>query len=211
MATSDSRPIQLPPVDADDLQALLRSRRSVKDYLDRTLPLHTAASVLAAMAGPGRSGRRVVASARSSYPLAVTLIAGRVDGLDTGAYRYRSAQHVLEPVHPGDHRRTLARATLDADWLAHCPMLLLVSADRRAARTQFADQPPEHGERFVWLEAGCMAQNAYLWAAENGLGTVLIAGLDDHRARDAVSGLVPAGHDLLSILPLGHPKDPSGR
>lgn len=205
MARPDSRAIRLPPVAADDLQALLRSRRSVKDYLDRALPLHTAASVLAAMAGPARSGRRVVASARSSYPLAVTLIAGRVDGLDAGAYRYRSAQHVLESVRPGDHRPGLATATLDAEWLANCPMVLLVSADMRAARTRFADQPPEHGERFVWLEAGCMAQNAYLWAARHGQGTVLIAGLDDRRAHDVAIDLLPADHTLLGMLPLGSP------
>jgi len=84
--------------------------------------------------------------------------------------------------------------------------MVLLSADLDAARERFPDQPPEHGERFVWLEAGHAAQNLYLWAAERGLGTVLLAGIDDDAAATTCTGLLPRGHRLLGILPLGHPR-----
>lgn len=175
----------------------------MKSYVERGLTGETLMSALGSVAGTTANGHRTAPSARESYPIAVTVVAARVDGVEAGGYRYDSGSHALEPVTSGDLRAKLASATLDAGWVTKCPALLLLSADLRAARTRFTDQPPEHGERFVWLEAGCMAQNAYLWAADQGLGTVLIAGLDEVRAEQVTSGLIPAGHDLLAILPLG--------
>lgn len=212
MTTPTSRTIELPPVHGDDqMQQLLRSRRSTKAYADDGLSMELAGSVLAAAAGPNQSGGRVVPSARASYPLAVTMVAGRVGGLDTGVYRYDGARHVLRQVLLGDQRRAVGGATLDAQWIADCPAVLLLSADLRSARTRFTDQPPEHGERFVWLEAGCAAQNVYLWAAQHGLGTVLIAGLDDGEMRVGTTEFVPAGHQVLAVIPLGHPAVPTAR
>ncbi|WP_325549816.1 SagB/ThcOx family dehydrogenase [Flexivirga sp.] len=205
MATPGTGSISLPAVDDGTLHALLRSRRSTKNFANRAVSLPELASLLTAAAGETGSGHRAIPSARASYPVSVTVIAGRVDGLDAGAYRYDPGTQHLVGVVPGDHRPSLAGVTLDADWMADCPLLLLLSADLRGARSRFTDQPPEHGERFVWLEAGCMAQNVYLWAGEHRLGAVLIAGLDDARACEATAGLLPHGHDLLGILPVGHP------
>lgn len=137
--------------------------------------------------------------------MGVTVVAGQVRGLPAAAYRYRGARHELTPVAPGDHREALAAATVDAHWLARCPVLVLLSADTTAADDHFRELGPAQGERFAWFEAGLIAQNLYLWAAAAGLGTVFIGGLDAPAVARAAHPLLPAGESVLGLLPLGRP------
>ena len=197
----------LPAIQHDDrLDRILLSRRSTKQFTDRPLSLADIAHALWTVAGTTMGGRRVGASARATYPVAATLIAGDIDGLAMGAYLYDPAEHTLAITRSGDQRQAVADASLDAgNWLPACSAAILLSADVAAARERFPDQPADHGERFVWIEVGLAAQNAYLWAAERGVGTVLLAGLDDERAVESCHGLIPDRHELLGILPLGEP------
>ncbi|GGD38524.1 nitroreductase [Microbacterium faecale] len=186
----------------DDVARVLRARRSTKTFSADPLDLTSISAVLFATGG-SVSGRRLIPSARATDPVHLTLVAGDVDGLATGVYLYVAESHALQMVSDADVRHWIAGATLDAPWVATCPGLILLSADLVAARRRFPDQPAEHGERFVWIETGHAAQNAYLTAANQGLGTVLIAGLDDDRAEETTSGVIPEGHRLLGVLPLG--------
>ena len=197
----------LPAIQHDDrLDHILLSRRSTKQFTDSPLSLAEIAHALWTVAGTTTAGHRVGASARATYPIATTLVAGEIDGLAMGAYLYHPVEHTLVITRSGDQRPAVAEASLDAaSWLPGCPAAILLSADVAAARERFPDQPAVHGERFVWIEVGLAAQNAYLWAAERGVGTVLLAGLDDERATGSCRGLIPHRHELLGILPLGEP------
>lgn len=144
------------------------------------------------------------------YPLTLTVVAGNVDGLAAGAYRYDAERHVLALVADGDHRDRVARTTLaDHDWLRHAAALLLLSGDMDTATRHFADQPPQgrRGRRYVWLEAGHASQNVYLQATESGLGAVLVAGFDDDRLLGLTPAVVPSGEHTLALLAVGHPAD----
>jgi len=192
------------------LPRLLHRRRSTRDLAAQALDLPDVAAALRAALGSTVEGRRAVPSARGAYPVTATLVAGDVTGLPPGAYRYDPLLHTLTAGASGDHRPTIAAVTLDArHWLPQCPALLLLSADLRGAAGHFADQPRDHVERFVWLEAGHVSQNVYLWAAENGLGTVLVAGFDDDRAHEA-GAVIPDQHRLLALMGLGVPAGPAG-
>lgn len=65
-----------------------------------------------------------------------------------------------------------------------------------------------HG-RFCWLEAGLLTQNIYLWAADNGLGTVFVGGLDPTKTQAVTASWLPSSHSVLGILPIGHPARPT--
>lgn len=197
----------LPPVDeTSPLRDLLLARRSTKHLKGTVLTLKEVSSLLWAVAGTTTGSRRVCPSARALYPLSTTLIAGQVEGLDQGAYHYVPAHHRLGLVRGGDHRRALAEATIDATtWLGEGPALLLLTADIAAAPGLHPDQPPEHGERFIWIETGHAAQNVYLWAAQHHLATALIAGFDDARMNHACRPFVAPSHRALAIMPVGHP------
>lgn len=94
--------------------------------------------------------------------------------------------------------------TLDAEWLTDCPAAIVLSADVAASRRRFAHQSSTHGERFIWIESGHAAHSVYLWAAQRGLGTCLIAGLADDVAARTAGEMIPTGHTVVGILPLGH-------
>lgn len=200
-----SETLALPSVqETSSLYSLLRDRRTTRNFEDAPLTKLETATALWTCAGT-TGQRRVRPSTRATYPLGETLVAGQVDGLAAGAYRYDPSHHALHPGSQGDPRETIVHATLDAaDWLAVCPALLLLSADLASARSRFPDQPPEHGQEFLWIEMGLAAQNVYLWAAEHKLGTALIAGLDDACAKSACQPLIPLGHQLLCVIGIGH-------
>ncbi|MER5225980.1 SagB/ThcOx family dehydrogenase [Streptomyces flaveus] len=201
-------PVQ--PATAGDLGSLLVRRRSTRSFGPR--PLSLAQLTLMAWAAHGRTadGHRTCPSAHALYPLTLTVVAGNVDGLAAGAYRYDAERHVLILVADGDHRDRVARTTLaDHDWLRHAAALLLLSGDMDTATRHFADQPPQgrRGRRYVWLEAGHASQNVYLQATESGLGAVLVAGFDDDRLLGLDPAVVPSGEHPLALLAVGHPAD----
>lgn len=195
------------------LGPLLMRRRSTRGFGSR--PLSLAQVALLAWAAQGRTtdGRRSCPSAHALYPLTLTIVAGEVEGLPAGTYRYDPEHDALTPVAEGDHRDRVAETTLaDRSWLRRSAALLLLSGDLEGAARHFADQPPtgRRGERYVWLEAGHASQNIYLQAAEADLGAVLVAGFDDDRLLGLTPAVVPPGHHPLGILGVGHPADRRG-
>ena len=194
----------LPPGDGTSLSPLLTERRSVKALTDEPLVLAEVASMLRHAAGVDGAGRPTYASARAQYLVSVTLVAGDVVGLRPGAYRYLGERHALRTRALGDLRAQVAAATVDARWLADVPALLVLSADLAAANDHFAELGLGQGDRFAWLEAGLITQNAYLWAAATGRGTGFIGGLDQ-AGRAGAAPVVPDGEQVLGLLPVGWP------
>lgn len=195
------------------LRLLLERRRSTREFAPQPLAVTHLADLVWAAQGRTVDGRRTAPSAHAMYPLVLTVIAGDVDGLPAGVHRYVPERHALAVVAAGDHREAVAGTTLvDRDWARRAPALLLLSGDMEQAEAHFAEQPPPgRGRRYVWLEAGHAAQNVYLWAAEAGLGALLIAGFDDDRLRALHPGpIVPPGHQPLALLAVGHPAEPAG-
>ncbi|WOC14089.1 SagB/ThcOx family dehydrogenase [Gordonia sp. MP11Mi] len=187
------------------LGALLDRRRSTKAY--RPTPIDSAAvhGLIATVEGAGRDGRRGYGSAHARYGVHVTVITRAVAGLTAAAYRYDRALDELVTVVDGDFLAAVAGATLDADWLAHCPAALVLSADIAAADDAFVDQGHHRGTRFCWIETGLIAQNVYLWAAENDFGTVLLGGLDDAAMAAAAVRLIPPEQTITAVMPIGVP------
>ncbi|WP_405748431.1 SagB/ThcOx family dehydrogenase [Streptomyces sp. NBC_01411] len=185
-------------------------RRSTRSFAARPLSIAQVALMVWAAQGQTTGERRSCPSAHALYPLTLTVVAGNVDGLAAGAYRYDAERDVLTLIADGDHRDRVAGTTLaDHAWLRQAAALLLLSGDLEAAAQHFADQPPvgRRGARYVWLEAGHAGQNIYLQAAEAGLGAVLVAGFDDDRLLGLTPAIVPSGQHPLALLGVGHPAD----
>ncbi|WP_221584879.1 SagB/ThcOx family dehydrogenase [Microbacterium sp. G2-8] len=201
--------IRLPDGPAASFAAAVAARRSTKTFRADPLPLDLLAAALRHAAS--RTEARPHASARARYLVGTTIIAGEVDGLTRGAYRYDAASHELAPTRSGDVRRSLADATIDAAWLARCPAIIALSADPARADAGFEELDRGQGERFAWFEAGMIAQTLHLWAADAGLGTAVIGGFDSAAMPQAADGLVPEGHRILALLPLGFAADKGQR
>lgn len=179
------------------LEAALAARRSRRSFGDGPLTLEAAAQLLWAAQGitDSRRGFRAAPSAGATFPLETYLVAGDVTGLEPGVYRYRPAEHALEPVRAGDIREALAAAAHGQTMVARAPATIAFAAVYR--RT--ADRYGARAERYVHMEIGHAGQNVYLQAEALGLGTVAVGAFRDEAAGEALGITAP----LRYLLPVG--------
>jgi SagB-type dehydrogenase family enzyme len=184
------------------LESALLGRRSVRSYRDAPLALAEIAQLLWAAQGttdPGR-GYRTAPSAGALYPLEVYLVAGKVEDLPAGIYRYNPATHSLTLVREGDQRGALFKAALSQSAVRDAPAVLAIAAVYERTTGKYG----ERGIRYAHMEAGHAAQNALLQAVALGLGAVVIGAFDDDGVRQA-AGMSTAEHPLY-VVPVGKPR-----
>lgn len=178
-------------------EALLR-RRSTRDFPDDPVSIADVSQLLWAAQGvTTAAGERTAPSAGATFPLEVYLVAGRVDDLEAGVYKYRPRTHRLEKVVGGDARAALAKAALGQDCVKRCAAAFVLASVYGRTTVEYG----ERGVRYVHMEAGHAGQNIHLQAAALGLGAVVVGAFDD----GDVAGLLGlAGKEQpLYIIPVG--------
>ena len=173
------------------LMAALALRRSSRDFAPDALPLPLLSDLLWAAYGINRAeGGRTAPSALNAQEVEVFV------ALPTGAYRYDAAAHRLDLVAASD----LRSVTGYQDFVDEAPLDLVYVADH--ARMGLV--PVAQRESFASAAAGAIAQNVYLFAASQGLATVIRAWIDRAAIADAL-GLTHDQQVLLSQT-VGYPK-----
>jgi len=186
--------ISLPPPEKHGglpLMEALARRHSSRDFARDALPLPLLSGLLWAAYGLNRTdGGRTAPSALNAQEIDVFV------ALPSGAYRYDAAAHELRLVAASD----LRRVTGYQDFVDEAPMDLVYVADH--ARMGLV--PVGQRESYASAAAGAIAQNVYLFAAGNGLATVIRAWIDRAAIADAL-GLTHDQQVLLSQT-VGYPK-----
>ena len=173
------------------LMELLARRCSSREFKPDALPLPLLSGMLWAAYGVNRdSGGRTAPSALNCQEVDIFV------ALPTAAYRYDAAGHALQLVAAGD----LRRVTGYQDFVDEAPLDLIFVADHR----RMGLVPVAARESFASVAAGAIAQNVYLFAAGNGLATVLRAWID----REAIADALGLEHDQQVLLSqtVGFPK-----
>lgn len=180
------------------VEAALKGRRSMRDYWEGAVDLREVSQLLWAAQGISRAGGyRTCPSAGALYPLELHVVAGRVDGLAAGIYRYGCANHELSVEAGGDVRPNLARAALGQSMISMAPVTIAISCIFDRSMHKYG----ERGVRYVFMEAGHAAQNIHLQAVSLNLGTVVIGAFRDDQVK-SVLGLQPDESPLL-LMPAG--------
>lgn len=173
------------------LMEALSKRRSSREFAPDTLPLPLLSGLLWAAYGVNRTdGGRTAPSALNAQEIDVFV------ALPSGAYRYDAAAHELHLVAASD----LRRVTGYQDFVDEAPLDLVYVADHTRMRLV----PVGQRESYASAAAGAIAQNVYLFAASNGLATVIRAWIDRAAIADAL-GLTHDQQVLLSQT-VGYPK-----
>jgi len=180
------------------VEETLLERRSIRNYKNEALTLAEMSQLLWAAQGithPG--GYRTVPSAGALYPLEVYVVAGNVEGLQAGIYKYRPQGHELKKVAEGDVRAELCAAAIDQECIEDGAAVLVFAAVYERTTRKYG----ERGVRYVHMEVGHAAQNVYLQAVSLGLGTVVVGAFDD----GGVERLLQMQDDerALCIMPVG--------
>ena len=176
-------------------------RRSTRHYKDESLTLQEVSQLLWAAGGKTIDGvtgaTRAYPSAGGIYPLEIYLVAGDVEGLKAGVYRYLWREHALHMVKEGDLRRSLMEAALGQGAIGDAPISLVFTAIYERTIRRYG----ERGRvRYVHIDMGGAGQNVYLQAEALGLGTVMIGAFHDDAAKEVLE--VKDG-ELLCIMPVG--------
>jgi nitroreductase len=140
------------------VEEALFKRRSIRDYKEGSLKLAEISQLLWAAQGiTDPRGLRTAPSAGALYPLEIYVIAGNVDGLLYGIYKYKPHKHELERI------------------VKNAAAVIVISAIYERTTVKYG----ERGIRYVHMEAGHAAQNVYLQTVSLNLGTLVIGAFND--------------------------------
>jgi SagB-type dehydrogenase family enzyme len=198
---SNARKILLPPpktLGRVSVEEVLQERRSVRDFSSPDLTLEEVGQLLWAAQGVTHpDGRRTAPSAGPLYPLELVLVAGEVEGLEPGAFRYASRDHTLGMLQPGDLRPALVRASLGQEWMRGSGAIFVFAGVYRRTAKRYG----ERAFRYVVMEVGHAVENLHLQAVALGLGATVVGAFQDEVVR-ALLGL-ESDEDPLAVVPVG--------
>lgn len=173
------------------LEQALRARHSTREFRADRLPLSLLSTLLWAAFGVNRAqGGRTAPSAHDWREIDVHAV------LAEGAYRYDAPAHRLVLVSALDLRAD----TGVQDFVAGAPLNLVYVADFARMSGARADER----EFLAGCDAGCIAQNVYLYCASAGLAAVLRAAVDGP-AMARLLGL-PDGQFVTFAQSVGYPR-----
>ncbi|MGH8813780.1 MAG: nitroreductase family protein [Advenella sp.] len=189
----------------DLLYSLISHRRSVRQFTDAPIDEHALMRILTCAQGINSSdGKRGAPSAHALYPLALTVLLRRVQGVEAGSYSFDPQRNRLDRLAHAPVSGSLLPVSLADDvWLETAPVVIVISADYDLAMHHFANQQSDglRGARYVDVETGAVAQNLYLAAQMENLGGVLVMGIDDEALARQLT--LPAAHKPVALFCLG--------
>jgi SagB-type dehydrogenase family enzyme len=191
-----------PRFDSDcSVESALRQRRSIREYRDEPLALEEVSQLLWSAQGiSDPKGLRMDPSAGGLYPLEVYLIAGKVNNLFSGVYKYRPNGHMLVRLAHGDKRTDLSAAALDQECIRDGAAVIVIAAIYMRTTVKYY----ERGIRYVDMEVGHAGQNISLQAVSMGLASVVVGAFDDYKVKRLLK--LPDNEQPLYLIPVGKEK-----
>jgi SagB-type dehydrogenase family enzyme len=184
-ASANETALPRPALDGSmSVEKALATRTSARSYTSAPLTLAQVAQVL--WAGNGNiptdavsaATKKVIPSARKTYPIELYLVCGEgtVEKLPAGVYHYDADHHALQRIADGDQRKPMSAACKGQSWIAQAPVSVIVGAVFKRAE---ATSGPERGINFGVMEAGNANQNILLQARALGFETNTVGGIRD--------------------------------
>jgi SagB-type dehydrogenase family enzyme len=176
-----------PPLEPSmSLNEALERRRSIRQFSEKPLTLQQASHLLWACTGIQRKERgyelRTAPSAGALYPIETYAIINRVENLEKGVYHYGIRDHILEVLEIGDFRRKITQAALDQRMCSECAIIFVWTAIFSRSKWKYN----QRAYRYIYLDAGHIAENLALAAVSLGLGSCHVGALFD----DEVNAIV---------------------
>ena len=183
---------------------VLARRRSVREYGPPPLDLEALGALLWAAAGvtARQTGFafRTAPSAGGLFPIEHYVVANAVGGLEPGVYHYAVLDEALELLRAGDHRLAVAHAALDQAIAAEADAVFVWTAVLERSRWKYG----QRFARYIFLDAGHIAENVALAAVALGLGSCQIAAFFDDEAA-ALLGVDEDEEPVVYMTTVGRP------
>jgi SagB-type dehydrogenase family enzyme len=181
---------------------VIRQRRSLRIFQDTPLKEAELSQLLWAAQGITRVirdfGLRTAPSAGALYPVETYLVIHSVEGIEPGVYHYAVERHELDQLQVGDFRAAVARAALDQKIAYRANVVFIWAAVFERSKWKYK----QRAYRYVYLDAGHIAQNVALGAVALGLGSCQIAALYDDEA-NALLGVDGVDEGVIYMTVVG--------
>jgi len=199
LAGDAAKSISLPAPDktgGTPVQKALAERKSIRAYSDKPVDLQTLSSLLWATAGINREdGKRTAPSAHNSQAISLYVM------LKSGIYFYNAKENRLDLTVAGDHTHLAGPQR----FACSAPVNLLFVGDvEKLAGPKGWPGAVKMQYLFLGEDIGVMSENAYLYCASVGLGTVLRGVIQEADLGKVMN--LPEGHVVLSAQTVGWPK-----
>ena len=183
---------------------VLKKRRSVRSFFPKSLSIADLSFLLWASTGVQRMEQgyefRTVPSAGALYPIETYLNVNNVEGLEKGLYHYDIQAHALEELKVGSFSEEIAQAALGQKMLIAAPVVLIWTAIFERSKWKYA----QRAYRYVYLDAGHIAQNLALSATSIGLGSCQIGAFFDDEINQIIE-IDGVEESVLYLSVVGHP------
>lgn len=202
----DKPQIQLPPPGTSQKPLLecLRQRKSIRRFSKKPITLEQLSYLLWASTGIQRTEMghqfRTAPSAGALYPIETYLAANNIEKLEKGLYHYSVRRHKLEQLEKGDYSLKIASAALGQKMCATAACTFLFSAIFARTTSKYA----QRGYRYVYLDAGHIAENLALSAISLDLGSCEIGAFYDEPV-NALFELDGTDESAVLLAAAGHP------
>jgi SagB-type dehydrogenase family enzyme len=177
------------------LESVLANRRSVRSWATDPLTIPELGQLAWAAQGITASlGRRTAPSAGALYPLELYVLTA------DGVHHYLPGGHRMAQLSVEDVRERVPAQ----GFVGAAAAIFIVTAI-------FARTEPRYGDdaaRFVYLEAGHVAQNLLLQATALGFGAVPVGAFDALRLTQLVG--LPSDHEPIYLIAVGTPAPGDG-
>lgn len=166
------------------IEEAIAQKRSLRHYSGESLTMDQLSLLLHSAYGMTQPSYPLRASppAGPLYPLEVYPVVNKVDGLASGVFHYRPADHSLDLVKEGDFRTFLLTSTVGQDMVLRASVVFVITAIFQHTRWKYRVRT----YRYVLLEAEHLGHNLYLAATSQRLDACAIGAFFD----DAVNQLV---------------------
>ena len=186
------------------LWSILSQRRSVRDFHARPVADHQLSQLLWAAQGITAEQLgykfRTVPSAGALYPVETYIVVNDVKKIPQGVYHYSVLEHCLEQLREGDYRVTIARAALDQKIGYDANLVFAWTAVFERCKWKYK----QRAYRYVYLDAGHIAQTVAMAAVALGLGSCQIAALYDQEVNDLL-GVDGVEESAIYLTVVGNP------
>lgn len=173
--------IELPKPDlAIDFATAVASRVSLRKYSQKAVTLQQISNLLAYSCGQFRDKQggefdysRAQASGGARYPVEVYVINYKKGDLEQKLYHYNVKKHALDVL--WGVPQALIKNFSSYEWAGEAGFMIVLTGcvDRTIAKYG------ERGYRYIYLEAGAIAQSINLIAKSQNLGVCLMGGTND--------------------------------
>ncbi|MBN1806382.1 MAG: SagB/ThcOx family dehydrogenase [Sedimentisphaerales bacterium] len=180
---------ELPPFELNQpfsLDMAIKQRKSIRNFQAKPISLGRLSYLLWASTGIQRIEAgyefRTVPSAGALYPIETYLIVNDVKNLEAGVYHYSVKSHELELIRQGDFRQAIKMAALGQEMCASASAVFVWTAIFERCKWKYG----QRAYRYIYLDAGHIAENLALAAVSLNLGSCEIGALYDDNVNTIV-------------------------